>query len=142
MNVKRRVYDALNVLIAVGLLYRNGNRITVKRKQLLNGEDSGVEMAVKKETLEKERNSLKEECLERSERIRRKTEQLKLLHSQMDAYRKVTNRNRAKPTGSHVRMPFIVLCKRENAVGGELVVERQKEEVVVRCQGGKIGLMT
>jgi len=27
MNIKRRVYDALNVLIALGLLRRNGNRI-------------------------------------------------------------------------------------------------------------------
>lgn len=31
MNVKRRVYDALNVLIALGLLKRNGNKILGKR---------------------------------------------------------------------------------------------------------------
>ena len=31
MNIKRRVYDALNVLIALGLLKRNGNKILGKR---------------------------------------------------------------------------------------------------------------
>ena len=33
MNVKRRAYDALNVLIAVGLLKRNGNKIIAKRSE-------------------------------------------------------------------------------------------------------------
>lgn len=33
MNVKRRVYDALNVLIALGLLRRNGNRIMARRTE-------------------------------------------------------------------------------------------------------------
>ena len=31
MNIKRRVYDALNVLIALGALKRYGNRITGKK---------------------------------------------------------------------------------------------------------------
>lgn len=31
MNIKRRVYDALNVLIALGLLKRNGNKILAKK---------------------------------------------------------------------------------------------------------------
>ena len=31
MNIKRRVYDALNVLIALGLLKRNGNKILGKK---------------------------------------------------------------------------------------------------------------
>lgn len=34
MNIKRRVYDALNVLIALGLLKRNGNKIIGKRLDL------------------------------------------------------------------------------------------------------------
>jgi hypothetical protein len=33
MNIKRRVYDALNVLIALGLLRRSGNKILVKREE-------------------------------------------------------------------------------------------------------------
>lgn len=33
MNIKRRVYDALNVLIALGLLKRNGNKIQGKRPE-------------------------------------------------------------------------------------------------------------
>jgi len=33
MNVKRRVYDALNVLIAVGLLRRSGNKIVAKKPE-------------------------------------------------------------------------------------------------------------
>ena len=32
MNIKRRVYDALNVLIAVGLLKRKGNRISARQR--------------------------------------------------------------------------------------------------------------
>lgn len=31
MNIKRRVYDALNVLLALGLLKRNGNKIQGKK---------------------------------------------------------------------------------------------------------------
>ncbi len=31
MNIKRRVYDSLNVLIALGVLKRNGNRISGKK---------------------------------------------------------------------------------------------------------------
>ena len=31
MNIKRRVYDALNVLIALGLLRSNGNKIFAKK---------------------------------------------------------------------------------------------------------------
>jgi hypothetical protein len=31
MNIKRRVYDALNVLIALGLLKRSGNKIMGKK---------------------------------------------------------------------------------------------------------------
>lgn len=34
MNIKRRVYDALNVLIALGLLKRNGNKITGRKLEL------------------------------------------------------------------------------------------------------------
>jgi hypothetical protein len=36
-NIKRRVYDSLNVLIALGVLVRNGNRIirNKPKKQLL-----------------------------------------------------------------------------------------------------------
>lgn len=34
MNIKRRVYDALNVLIALGVLKRFGNRITGKKSEL------------------------------------------------------------------------------------------------------------
>lgn len=37
MNIKRRVYDALNVLIALGILKRNGNRITGKRPEIEEG---------------------------------------------------------------------------------------------------------
>jgi hypothetical protein len=33
MNIKRRVYDALNVLIALGLLKRNGNKILGKKPE-------------------------------------------------------------------------------------------------------------
>jgi hypothetical protein len=31
MNIKRRIYDALNVLIALGLLKRSGNKILSKK---------------------------------------------------------------------------------------------------------------
>jgi hypothetical protein len=34
MNIKRRVYDALNVLIALGLLKRNGNRIVGTKTEI------------------------------------------------------------------------------------------------------------
>lgn len=34
-NIKRRVYDALNVLIALGVLLKDGRKITCSRNQLL-----------------------------------------------------------------------------------------------------------
>lgn len=34
MNIKRRVYDALNVLIALGVLKRYGNKITSKKSEI------------------------------------------------------------------------------------------------------------
>jgi len=36
MNIKRRIYDALNVLIAVGLLKRSGNKIIFKKAEIDN----------------------------------------------------------------------------------------------------------
>lgn len=36
MNVKRRVYDALNVLIALGLLRRSGNKLIGKKWETEN----------------------------------------------------------------------------------------------------------
>jgi hypothetical protein len=37
MNVKRRIYDALNVLIALDLLKRNGNKILGKINEVEYG---------------------------------------------------------------------------------------------------------
>jgi hypothetical protein len=34
MNIKRRVYDALNVLIALGILKRTGNKIYGRKMDL------------------------------------------------------------------------------------------------------------
>ncbi len=44
-NVKRRVYDSLNVLIALGVIQRVGNKITKqKRKQsFLSGQNPDIE---------------------------------------------------------------------------------------------------
>lgn len=39
MNIKRRVYDALNVLIALGLLKRNGNKISGRKLEFESGSE-------------------------------------------------------------------------------------------------------
>ena len=56
MNIKRRVYDALNVLISLGILKRNGNKILSKRIE-------SEEFPFNK-TAEKERQRIREQQLE------------------------------------------------------------------------------
>jgi hypothetical protein len=43
-NVKRRVYDSLNVLIALGVINRSGNKITKQKekKSFLSGQYSDL----------------------------------------------------------------------------------------------------
>lgn len=50
MNIKRRVYDALNVLIALGILKRNGNKIYGRKLEM--------EEPICNKTVEKERQRI------------------------------------------------------------------------------------
>ena len=71
MNIKRRVYDALNVLIAVGLLKRKGNRITASRR-LGHPETENEDEMGRRELLERERNKLRSECWAQGQRLTQK----------------------------------------------------------------------
>jgi hypothetical protein len=52
MNIKRRVYDALNVLIALGLLKRNGNKIIGKKTENNANSEKSIERETKLERLD------------------------------------------------------------------------------------------
>ena len=55
MNIKRRVYDALNVLIALGQLKRNGNRIVAKKAE--DKTESSLGQFQKEDSCEEEEKS-------------------------------------------------------------------------------------
>ena len=65
MNIKRRVYDALNVLIAVGLLGRWGNRIGVGEGEI-----------GRRRVREEEKRGVREMVEEKRRRIEEKREML------------------------------------------------------------------
>jgi hypothetical protein len=114
MNIKRRVYDALNVLIALGLLKRNGNKILGKR-----GEETLVvrrslqeeRVAVNKdEAAVEERECLRREIRRKEEIVAQKRQMLLSLQQKSAAMKELQARNKAHPSYKPtIRLPFVAL---------------------------------
>ena len=96
-NVLRRVYDALNVLIASGVVVKQNKRYYWK----------GTSYSDKKQ--------VKETIQEKKKTLNDKREQLKLLADQYFSVREMFKRNKRHPTDEVIGMPFIVVATEENS---------------------------
>jgi hypothetical protein len=106
MNVKRRVYDALNVLIALGLLKRSGNKIIGKKcdsDSILYSErcseqekvTAKIEMSCKKEEmLMEELRNLKSNYKKRLDVVREKQRLQKQFRDKLNSIKYLSDRNR------------------------------------------------
>eukprot|EP01113_Clastostelium_recurvatum_P048635 TRINITY_DN8900_c0_g1_i2.p1 TRINITY_DN8900_c0_g1~~TRINITY_DN8900_c0_g1_i2.p1 ORF type:complete len:268 (-),score=77.10 TRINITY_DN8900_c0_g1_i2:60-863(-) len=116
-NVRRRVYDVLNVLMAMNIIAKDKKAIqwiglpTNAKRQL--------------EELQAERTA-------RIERIAKKEETLKELHTQRASYRNLLARNNSlsqqnTPPGSRIPLPFIVVNTRaQTVINCEVAQDRSK----------------
>lgn len=101
MNIKRRVYDALNVLIALGLLKRNGNKIQSKKTDFLHsvgfdkiGERDIPELKAKKdELLFNQLENLRKSHEKRDTNITEKSIMLKRMSQKIEKLKLLRQRN-------------------------------------------------
>ncbi|CAD5234794.1 unnamed protein product [Bursaphelenchus xylophilus] len=100
-NIRRRVYDALNVLMAMNIIE--------KEKKEIRWVGLPTSSVAERRRLEDERNK-------RKERIRQKTEQMKEYIIQLVAYKSLVNRNRenerklGRPSEQSILyLPFIII---------------------------------
>lgn len=125
MNIKRRVYDALNVLIALGLLKRNGNKIAGKRTEdtvILRRPFAGIEKGTfqERDEVAEDRQQLSQQICRKEQIIAEKRQMLEGLTMKMNAMKELQTRNKTHPSNkTRVKMPFVALCARE----GELKTE-------------------
>uniref|UniRef100_A0AC34QGF0 Transcription factor n=1 Tax=Panagrolaimus sp. JU765 TaxID=591449 RepID=A0AC34QGF0_9BILA len=107
-NIRRRVYDALNVLMAMNVIEKEKKEIRWV----------GLPTSSSQEC-----RRLEDEKLQRQESIRRKTEQLQELIIQLVAYKTLVQRNRDTerkegrgPSESMIFLPFIVVNTNKETV--------------------------
>ena len=100
-NIKRRVYDALNVLIALGVLRKDGRRIVSEKDFKQAAMDTGCE----------EIDRLKERVRLREEAIAGRQKQLAEVQNRLVCISALLRRNTASGhrTQSLVRFPFVGL---------------------------------
>jgi hypothetical protein len=103
-NIRRRVYDALNVMIAAGVLERE-----------LEGtfRSAAPRLHFRNSPLDSRRNQLQEEITQRTNRIARKKELQARMHSKLQAVRRCLDRNRnaSSPPTSRLDFPLVALVQ-------------------------------
>ena len=115
MNIKRRVYDALNVLIAIGLLKKNGHKIMGKRgEESLSVKKNYPQDAAREEVAFEERDALRRELSQKEEMIAQKRLILEGMQQKVAAMRELQTRNKVQPVFKNtLRMPFVVVTGKE-----------------------------
>lgn len=98
-NIKRRVYDALNVLISAGILLKEGKRV---RKNDVNKK---IKISSKQMSIKALRNAL----VQKKSNLEKKTQQLELLSDELDGIKRLIARNKAAPTNKYISFPFIIV---------------------------------
>ncbi|KHJ97445.1 transcription factor E2F/dimerization partner [Oesophagostomum dentatum] len=93
-NIRRRVYDALNVLLAMNII--------CKRKKDIDWVGLPATKAGEIKRYEEERTKLRE-------RIRRKKETIQELIVQLVAYKKLFRENGRPPENSILYLPFVII---------------------------------
>jgi hypothetical protein len=113
-NIRRRVYDALNVLMAMKIIEKEKKEIRWKG---LPTSDSNREL-----------DALKRERAVRQDRIQKKKEYLSELEIQSKLYKALIDRNMKEPiedTAERVQLPFIIIhTKKETAIECEMSEDR------------------
>jgi transcription factor Dp len=102
-NIRRRVYDALNVLMAMDIISKEKKEITWK----------GLPNFSKHQDVD----SLRQEVQERQEQVRQKQEALRELLVQQVCFRNLVMRNARKgPSEEKIPLPFIVVNTHSTSV--------------------------
>jgi len=117
-NIRRRVYDALNVLMALRIIDKEKKEIRWRGLPVGGGADA-------------ESEALKQEILVRRDRVKRKQEYLFDLEQQYILYRNLIERNVKTAAASgeenveRVQLPFIVIhTKKDTAIECEMNSDR------------------
>jgi hypothetical protein len=110
-NIRRRVYDALNVLIAAGIIERDGREIAMASQHAaVHSEDDEELMSLKRS-------------------VREKQHQLRELAYSSMAMTQLISRNQLEESEERIHFPFIVVATRDssdNSVSITVNSERQK----------------
>ena len=109
MNIKRRVYDALNVLIALGALKRYGNRIT--------GKKADYEEVVASGTVEKDR--LRKSSVMPVLREKQLEQELSLIRSQFSRREKVLEAKRIYFREMKTKLEHLKMLQKKNIASME-----------------------
>mmetsp|Transcript_32341 Transcript_32341/g.126757 ORF Transcript_32341/g.126757 Transcript_32341/m.126757 type:complete len:340 (-) Transcript_32341:567-1586(-) len=128
-NVRRRVYDALNVLVAVGAIAKDGKFIEWKGVELNRGSSSKREYSAVKSRIEDKRSILNE------------------LRMQHTAFQRLGARNRNLMLGdspprlaSRVNFPFALV---KSALNGDISLETTEDQRMMHfCFSSKFDLLT
>lgn len=142
MNIKRRVYDALNVLIALGALKRYGNRITGKKADFEEVVASGAvekdRLLLREKQLEQELNLVRSQFARREKVLEAKRKYFKEMKTKLDHLKSLQKRNAAsqEPFSSSslekIRFPVVILCSQSCSHQDDTIVK--KEEGMVNME--------
>jgi hypothetical protein len=101
-NVKRRVYDALNVLIAVGILQKDGRKIVSKTGK--NGSITN-HLELELNSLQRKLNEKEQTVEEKREKLRQAKEKLKCIQDLIKKNK--ANKGKAERSGRLINFPFV-----------------------------------
>ncbi len=117
-NIKRRVYDALNVLISAGILIKEGKKV---RKNEVNKK---IKISSKQMTIKSLRSTIQQKKIA----LDKKLAQLNNITKEYEGLKRLIERNKQQPSQSYISCPFI-LVKPSDEMGTNLKIVKQEDSL-------------
>ena len=114
-NVRRRVYDALNVLIACGVLKKNANK-NVMYEERPEARLKGLKFVVNKKQYTNKKKALTKQIAKKKNDIKQKRIQVREAYEKLNSFKNLIDRNKAKEASSRHFDKMI-----EHEIGGKIL---------------------
>lgn len=125
-NIKRRVYDALNVLISAGILVKEGKKV---RKNEVNKK-------IKFSSRQIEIKSLRSAVLQKKQAIAQKLVKINRMKQELDSINKLVERNKAQPSQKYISFPFLII-KPSSFPRTQLKIRKQADDCKIALYSNK-----
>lgn len=117
-NIKRRVYDALNVLISAGILLKEGKRVKkndINKKIMINSKQICIK-------------SMRSTIVNKKEIIDLKMSKLNKMKNELNCVKRLIERNKKNPGPKFLTFPFI-LVKPSNLPNTTFDIKKQTDSL-------------